>query len=552
MTDPSVGLGTPAPHGVRRARDVVVEVLRSEGIRYVFGNPGTTELPLVDAVAAAADLRYVLALHEGTVVAMAEGHALASGRPAVCSVHTAPGLGNAMGNLTNTLAHGTPLVVTAGQQDRRHRHLDPLLQADLVTLASGAVKRAVEVTTAAELGTVLRRAFLEAAAPPSGPVLVSIPMDLLDEEHDAAPPPRSTIDRRTVAAAVDELASVIDAYPAERVVVVASDEVAASDAVDVLVRVAERIGARVHGAPLHGRTVFPTTHPLWAGPLPASAPGIRRALESFELAVLLGNRPLLVLPYSPDAVVPPHVELVHLSADAHELARSFPVRLGAVGDLRATLDTLAMRLAARPEAEWSRAARGDHERRAEARYDTRPLHPMAAVHALLRGVPDDVALVDEAITASAYVRGFHRVATARSLLLVPGRRPGVGHASRARRLARPRRTGAVRRGRRRRHVRPAGALDSRREQLPVTFAVLRNRRYGVLDVNLRQLYGEGSHPEVQRALSLDDPAVDYAGLAASLGVPAVTVERADDVGAAVRAAWAGGGPHLLELPVAIA
>ena len=113
-------------------------MLRTEGVRHVFGNPGSTELPLIDALADADDLHYVLALQEATAVGMADGYAQATGRPAFLNLHTSAGLGNAIGNLTNAQANGTPLVVTAGQQDYRHIVADPLLSGALVELAAPA------------------------------------------------------------------------------------------------------------------------------------------------------------------------------------------------------------------------------------------------------------------------------------------------------------------------------------------------------------------------------------------------------------------------------
>src|SRR3954454_19781124 len=117
-----------------RPRDILLEVLRTEGVRHIFGNPGSTELPLIDALASADDLHYVLALQEATAVGMADGYAQATGTPAFLNLHTSAGLGNAIGNLTNARANGTPLVVTAGQQDERHLASDPLLSGDLVGL----------------------------------------------------------------------------------------------------------------------------------------------------------------------------------------------------------------------------------------------------------------------------------------------------------------------------------------------------------------------------------------------------------------------------------
>src|SRR6478736_1096364 len=139
----------------RTGRDVLLEVLRTEGVRHIFGNPGSTELPLIDSLASADDLHYVLALQEATAVGMADGYAQATGRPAFLNLHTSAGLGNAIGNLTNARANRTPLVVTAGQQDYRHIATDPLLSGPLVQIADGAVKWGHETRTAGEGGTIL-------------------------------------------------------------------------------------------------------------------------------------------------------------------------------------------------------------------------------------------------------------------------------------------------------------------------------------------------------------------------------------------------------------
>src|SRR5689334_2913740 len=172
----------------RTGRDALLDVLRTEGVRHIFGNPGSTELPLMDALSTTDDPYYVLALQEATAVGMADGYAQATGRPAFLNLHTSAGLGNAIGNLTNAQANQTPLVVTAGQQDERHLVADPLLSGPLVELAGGTVKWGHEVRTAGELGTVLRRAFHDAGNPPAGPVFVSLPMDQLDQDAGDAPP----------------------------------------------------------------------------------------------------------------------------------------------------------------------------------------------------------------------------------------------------------------------------------------------------------------------------------------------------------------------------
>src|SRR3954447_24897945 len=202
------------------ARDVLLEVLRTEGVRHLFGNPGSTELPLIDALAGADDLHYVLALQEATAVGIAEGYAQAAHRPAVLSLHTTAGLGNAIGALTSAQANQTPLVVTAGQQDYRHIVTDPLLSGDLTGIARSVSKWTHEVRTTGELGTILRRAFHDAMSPPAGPVFVSLPMDLLDAQTDGPVPPPSTIHRRPVADALPQLARLLTEPPVGKVGIV--------------------------------------------------------------------------------------------------------------------------------------------------------------------------------------------------------------------------------------------------------------------------------------------------------------------------------------------
>ena len=183
--------------GRRRGADLLVEVLRSEGVRYIFGNPGTTELPLIDALTEAPDIAYILApaggdrgRHGRTATRRARR------RPAFLNLHTAGGLGHAMGGLVNSQVSGTPLVVTAGQQDLRHALTDPLLMGDLVAIADPVMKWAREVTSPDQIPILLRRAFHDAGAAPSGPVFLSLPMDVMEAMSTVPAGETSTIDQR--------------------------------------------------------------------------------------------------------------------------------------------------------------------------------------------------------------------------------------------------------------------------------------------------------------------------------------------------------------------
>jgi benzoylformate decarboxylase len=548
----------------RTGSDALLDVLRTEGVRHIFGNPGSTELPLMDALVDADDLRYVLALQEATAVGMADGYAQATGRPAFLNLHTSAGLGNAIGNLTNAQANVTPLVVTAGQQDYRHIVADPLLAGDLVGLAAPVSKWAHEVRTLDELGTILRRAFHDATAPPAGPVFVSIPMSTLEEEGEAPVPPKSAIVRRSVADGLEELAAVLTDPAVGKLAIIVGDEVAASGAQAEVAAMAEALGAPVFASPLHSTGVFPPDHPLWAGMLYPAAAMIRASLGAFERVFLVGGRAFMVYPYTDGPPLPDGTDLVQLATDPATLGRTYAVRLGVSGDPKRTLAALLPYLQARSDASAAADAldAGRARRRAEIdqleataldRYGPAPLDPMAAAHALVRAVPDGTIVVDEAITTGLYVRGFHHWTEPGRYFFCKGGGLGWGmpaalgvalaHGGEVPVLCVVGDGSAM--------YSPQALWTAAHEQLPVVFAVVNNRQYLILKSNLRGMKGRSAETERFVAMDLVDPPVDYVGLAGALGVPATRLDHAGDIGDAVRGALAAGGPHLFELPLAV-
>src|SRR3989337_1878973 len=178
-------------------RSAFVRLLVEEGVTHLFGNPGPTELPIMEVVPDFPQLRYVLGLHESVVVAMADGYARASNRLAAANVHVAPGLGNAMGALYNAQFSGSPVILTAGQQEQGHGLTEPLLYAPLVPVAAPFVKWAVEATRIEDLPRIMRRAAKVALTPPTGPVFISLPGDVLEQQADIDLGAPTRIDART-------------------------------------------------------------------------------------------------------------------------------------------------------------------------------------------------------------------------------------------------------------------------------------------------------------------------------------------------------------------
>jgi benzoylformate decarboxylase len=544
-------------------REILLEVLRTEGVRHIFGNPGSTELPLIDALAEADDLHYVLALQEATATAMADGYAQATGRPSFLNLHTSAGLGNAIGNLTNARANGAPIVVTAGQQDERQLAADPLLSGPLTDLAAPTCKWSHEVRSLGELGTILRRAFQDASKPPAGPVFASLRMDLLERSGDAAEvgtPPRSSVVVDAAAGGLEELADLLVGPGVGKVAIVAGDEVAAAGGQAELAGLAEAIGAPVFGSPLHSREVFEPTHPLWSGMLAPSAAAIRAALQPFERVLLVGGQAFLVYPYSPGSPLPEGTELLHLAPDAGELGRAHPVRLGVAGGMRASLAALTPLVAARADAAAASdalaaasAARSEQLESLEAtaldRYGPSPMHPSAAAHALLRSVPAGTAVVDEAITTGVYVRGYHHRAVRDGYFFCKGGGLGWGMpAACGVSLARGRQPVLCVVGDGSSMYSPQALWTAAREQLPVVFAVVDNGQYRILKDYLRGMGGVSARTGEFVAMDLE-PRVDHVALAQSMGVAATPVGSTADIGDAVAAAVASGAPHLLHIPI---
>ncbi|MDE2583464.1 MAG: thiamine pyrophosphate-binding protein, partial [Rhodospirillales bacterium] len=321
-------------------KTALLELLKQEGVRVMFGNPGTTELPLMDALAVEQDLRYVLALQEAPAMAMADGYALASGGLAVVNLHVAPGLGNAMGMLYDAQKAGSPVLVTAGQHEQTFNFTEPLLWADLPRLAQPFVKWSHEVRRLEDLPRAIHRAAKTALAPPMGPVFLSLPGDVLtaSAELDLGAPSRVASGLRGDAAAVAQAAALI--ARAERPVIMAGDAVPASRALGELVALAEAIGAPVWDEGMASRAMFPSSHPLYRGAFARLPATIRGILAEHDLLVSIGaDLFTLSLPGHVEPV-PDGMPIVHLDTDPWELGKNYAEAASILGDPKATLPDL--------------------------------------------------------------------------------------------------------------------------------------------------------------------------------------------------------------------
>jgi benzoylformate decarboxylase len=547
--------------------DAFLELLHRAGVTHLFGNPGTTELPLNDALARDRRIRYVLGLHECPVVAAADGYAMAGGRLAVVNLHTSCGLGNAMGMLVNAKAAGSPLLVTAGQQDTRHLFEEPVLAAPLVDMARPLVKYAAEVGRVEDLPNATRRAIQAALTPPTGPVFLSLPLDVqaaLADGLDLSPP--WAVDRhvRPARGPLQQAATLL--ANAANPVILAGSRVTESGGCRELVSLAETLGAPVFNEQnsSRGRFPVPTDHPLYAGPVPLWNPDIPAALAGFDVAVVVGMNLLrLYLRQEPTRPLPPGLRLIHLDSDPAEIGKNYPVEVGLVGDPKAGLAELVYEIDRRltPDAAAAAGERGRaHAARLAAARDAfrasidtqlaaRPLTGAALMGAIARVLPADAAVVEECPTTHGNV--LERLGAVRDPAGYFGHRGwalgwGIGCALGVK-LAWPDRPVLAVLGDGSTAFGIHGLWTAARERLPVVFVVANNHRYHILEVCGDRL----GLADLSRGpgMTLGDPAIDFVGLSRALGVDAHTVADADELSDRVRTGLTGDQPVLLEVPV---
>ena len=542
--------------------NLLLKVLESEGVEYIFGNPGTTELPLIDALINKPDIYYIWGLQEASVVAMADGYAQASGKPGFINLHTAGGLGHGLGNLLNAYTSGTPLVVTAGQQDSRHAITDPLLQGDLVSIARPSVKWAAEVTTPEQIPILVHRAFQDAKGTPSGPVFLSLPMDVMEAEADIEITDTSHVDRRPIAHSLPELAFELAGFAPGKVAIIAGDEISNNDAYKEVVELAEILAAPVFGSSWPAHIPYPTSHYLWRGNLPTKAVEIAEEMKNFDCVFALGGKSFITILYSEASALPQGCELFQLSVDGRDLGRTYPSKLSAVGDIQFSLvelnKLLREEIGTDPRYKNSREAekiifhtnkKALHER-ADSLENNNKIHPMVAARELANTI-GEVPIVDEAVATAVYLRKFLNNNSTKQYSFLRGGALGWGvPAAIGFSLGLGKKPVVSLVGDGAAMYSPQALWTAAHEEVPVTFIVINNAEYNVLKNFMRsQTHYNAAKTEQFIAMDINNPAIDFQAMAQSMGVSSQRIEKFGDIEVAVDAAIKSQKPNLIEIIV---
>ena len=542
-------------------RSAFLALLKDEGITHLFGNPGTTELPIMHALKDHPDLTYVMAMQESLVVAIADGYSRASGRLVACNVHVAPGLGNAMGSLYNAKFTGTPMILTAGQQEQGHGLMEPVLYGPLVQMAEPLVKWAVEVTRLEDLPRIVRRAAKIATTPPTGPVFISLPGDILNSEAGIDLGRSTRVDTRVKPSDEALQALTQRILKAQRPVIIAGDEIVKSDALKEAAALAATLGAPAYQCSTPYGAHFLSESPCFMGALSRLQKQVREVLSPYDLMIVLGADPLRMSVYSEVDPMPDGLAMVQIGLVDWDLAKNYGAEIALKADVKETLRALvpALKVAGGAALEnrarqgtadlasknWTAKRKAIVEQIAKAGSKS-PIDPDFLTLRMVEAMPDNAILVDEGLTSGRQLLalrphrdryGYHALASG-----------GIGWglpASVGVSLANPQRPVVCFSGDGSAMYSIQALWTAAHHKLPLNVVIANNGGYRIIKQRLLAFHGDDHYV----GMDFVDPPVDFAGIATALGLEAIRISDASELKPKLSSAFGRPGPKLIEVMV---
>jgi benzoylformate decarboxylase len=523
------------------AREAVYEMWRERGMTTMFGNPGSTELPMLKDFPE--DFRYVLALQEAVAVGMADGYAQASGTVGHVNLHTAPGVGNGIGGIFNAQANKTPLLVTAGQQARSLMTLQAnLTNRDAARMPHPLVKWSYEPPRAEDVPHAIARGTYLASLPPRGPVFVSIPFDDWDAEVDEADVAQQT--RRFVSgrqgpdpARVGDLVERLS--KAKNPALVAGPDIDMCGGWEAAVKLAEKQKLSVWAtpAPGGGRLGFPEDHPLFRGILPPAIGPAGETLKEYDLVLVVGSSVFPYYPNIPGPLLGDDTKLVQITNDPDEAARA-PMGDAILSDPALALEVLLFKVdESDRDAPDPPSPAGDPE-------DSDPISASVVAATLADVWPEDGILALESPSSTLAMRSRLKLSKPGSYYFGAGGGLGFGlSAAVGVQLAQPDRQVVCVIGEGSVQYAVTAFWTAAAYKVPLKVLVLRNEEYAILKW-FAELESVSGSP------GLDLPALESATIASAYGVDAKRVDGRDALHEALTEALAADGPRLVEVKVA--
>lgn len=543
-------------------RSAFLALLKDEGVTTLFGNPGTTELPIMHALKDHPDIHYVMGMQESIVVYMADGYSRASGKLSACNVHVAPGLGNAMGALYSAKFTGTPMILTAGQQEQGHGLTEPLLYDPLVPIAQPLVKWAVEVTRLEDLPRIMRRAAKVAMTPPTGPVFISLPGDILNNEAGIDLSSVTRIDTR-VRPSDEAIAALADRIlKSERPVMLCGDEIVKSDALEEAAELSELLGCAVFQSTIPYGAHFLSERPCYVGGLNREQPQVRAALNPFDTMIVLGSDVLRMSVWSETDAKPDHLKILQIGLVDWEIGKNYAAEMAIKADVKETIKALIPVLkkkggkaleerakkgiAALAKTNWT-AKRKALVANIEKMSTSKPIQGDWLTHRLVEAMPKNGIIVNEGVTSTRHISNLFAY---RDRYCFHGNAAGgIGWALPAAigvQLAHPDRPVTCISGDGSAMYSVQALWTAANQKLPMTYVICNNGGYRIIKQRLKLFHGNDHYI----GMDFKEPALDWVGLATSMGMNAVRVTEPDQLDAVLKKACSGQhGPSLVDVVV---
>ena len=548
-------------------RTAFMEMLRAEGVRYIFGNPGTSELAIMSSLEEFTDIKYVLAAQEGVAMGMADGYSCGTGQPSLVNLHIDTGLANGISLLQHAMDGGVPIVLTAGNKDTRKLAEG---RTDLPGMVAQFTKWSAEVSNPDQIPSAMRRAFNEAKTPPTGPVFLSFAFDTFDalaeveitpsakQYHRVAPDPQAVADAAAMLAG------------AANPMILVGDRLGMSGGVDQAVALAEMLGARVY-ATSYARMNFPTGHPQYLGRINAVLPAAREVFASADVVLAVGSNVFSGFFYFPGSTLAPGTRLIHLDSSAKEVGKSETTDVGIVADPKIGLehlaDAVASAMTGQAREAFRKASRGRAagladekialkaawQRRLKERWGQRPMPVERMMHELAQVLPAETAIADDTITSRDALHGAFEFSDPDGIFSERAGAIGWGMGSAlGLKLAFPDRPVVGLLGDGSAMMTVQGLWTAANENLPVIYIICNNRSYRILKLNMDIYQSQLLHQE--------NPSSEYIGMdfgrpfniaaiANAMGVYGRAIEDPAELGPAVKEALASGKPAVLEVAI---
>ena len=545
-------------------KQAILEMLKAEGIKHIFGNPGTSEAPLIDMLGDYPELRYFLTLQESVAMGMGESYARATEKPSFVSLHVDSGLANGIALMLDALNTGTPMVITSANYDARKINEN---KTDLAELVRPVTKWSVELNLPDQIPSVMRRAFHEANSHPKGPVYVGFTANALEAEAEMNIVPSSKMhdSSRPNSQGIQEAVKLI--MEAKRPMMMVGDRVSDDHANDLAVELAELMGFSVYQS--RGAEVsFPTTHPQFFGNHSLRVASNRQALEDVDLLLAIGMDAMDELFYWGDIILGEQTKLIHIDPIPGRAGRSEPTDVGIVshcglaieellGSIKSLLTSeLENDINIRRSGVVTAAAekRKDFDDLMAVKWDNKPMSPARMMFELSKAIPDDAIVVDDSISNRAAMRHYFQGHKRGDLRAFRGQSIGGGiGTTMGTKVANPDRPvfGIIGDGSAMMTIQ--GLWTAANDNIPCIFVICNNGMYRVLKVNFDVYQREILQQEESAGGNLpysDFPTpFDVSAIATSMGVHGERISDPAEIAQAVQRAVASGKPAVLDIVI---